>query len=437
LHQKQHNLSPKYFAKKTLCYNRSYLKGVCKDMRIEILLSFLSLRSKLSLVFLLILSSIMWGASAYTDYTRDLNGLDPVPSGSGKKAYAVRKIVIDPGHGGNDPGAVGLISREKDVVLSISLKLGKMIEAEMQEVQVSYTRKKDEFVELHERAAIANKKNADLFISIHCNAAENKTSFGTETFVLGLHKSKDNLNVAKRENASIYFEADYEKKYEGYDPNSPQGHILLSLFQNAYLDQSIHLAERIESHFVSHNRKSRGVKQDGFLVLKNATMPAVLVEAGFLSHAEEEKWLNSEEGQESIARSIFNSIRQYRENYEVKLKANQLKENQKQDNLVISSPANVSSDEVQILVQYTSSSTRKEEKSPEINKLGQIICREESGLFKYQILANNTLEDASKIKQEIKKIGYKDAFIVAYKNGLRIGLQEALKDQPKIAQVER
>jgi N-acetylmuramoyl-L-alanine amidase len=407
-------------------------------MRIEILSSLLNLGRKLSYVSLPFLSSMMLDASAYTDRTAEQKGWDPVPTVSGKKAYAVRKIVIDPGHGGNDPGAVGLISREKDVVLAISLRLGKMIEAEMQEVQVSYTRKKDEFVELHERAAIANKKNADLFISIHCNAAENKTSFGTETFVLGLHKSKDNLNVAKRENASIYFEADYEKKYEGYDPNSPQGHILLSLFQNAYLDQSIHLAERIESHFVSHNRKSRGVKQDGFLVLKNATMPAVLVEAGFLSHAEEEKWLNSEEGQEAIARSIFNSIKQYKDNYEVKFKDNLAKDIQKQDNLTTSnSPANVVTEELQILVQYTTLPTRKEEKSVDINKLGQIVCREESGVFKYQILANQSIENASKIKEAIKKLGYKDAFIVAYKNGQRIGLQEALKDQSKIAQVER
>jgi N-acetylmuramoyl-L-alanine amidase len=361
-------------------------------------------------------------------------GLDKKPPKDGKSAYSVRRIVIDPGHGGHDPGCVGLISKEKDVVLAISLKLGKLLESEMEDVEVSYTRKKDVFLELHQRAAIANKNNADLFISLHCNAAENKSSFGTETFVLGLHRAKDNLDVAKRENASIYFESDYEKNYEGYDPNSPQGHILLSLFQNAYLDQSIHLAEKIEKQFVSHKRSSRGVKQGGFLVLRHATMPAVLVEAGFLSHPEEEKWLNSEEGQMAIARSIFNSIKHYRENYEHKPKLAQKSDKNENTSADIKKMPADKSGEVAFYIQYATSPKKLGEVSSSLDKIGKVVCREENKTYKYQVYAQGTYEEAQLARDEVKKLGYKDAFIVAYKDGDKISLQQAMLESERVVQ---
>ena len=227
--------------------------------------------------------------------------------------YKIRTVVLDAGHGGQDPGCVGKISKEKDVALSIILKFGEHLEKNHPELKVIYTRKTDVFIPLHERARIANRNKADLFISVHCNAVGNNPQVkGTETFVLGLDRAKHNLDVAKRENAAILFEEDYEDNYEGYDPNSDEGHIMMSLFQNAYIDQSIHLAYYIENEFKQQlNTPSRGVKQDGFLVLRNAAMPSVLVEAGFLSNPEEEKILATDAGQSKVAASLYKSFLQY------------------------------------------------------------------------------------------------------------------------------
>ena len=205
------------------------------------------------------------------------------------KDYTLRTVVLDAGHGGKDNGCSGSKgSSEKKLTLEYTLLLGSMISRAYPDVEVIYTRKKDEFIELHERANIANRSKADLFISIHCNWNPNSSAYGTETYVLGLHRAKDNLEVAKRENASILLESDYDRKYEGFDPNSPEGNILLSISQNAHIDQSISIADKIESEFVSNNeRYSRGVRQAGFLVLRQTSMPAILIETGFLSNIKE------------------------------------------------------------------------------------------------------------------------------------------------------
>jgi N-acetylmuramoyl-L-alanine amidase len=346
-----------------------------------------------------------------------------------KSLYAVRRIVIDAGHGGHDPGCVGSKSKEKDVALAISLRLGAMLEKNMPDVEVIYTRKTDIFLELHQRAAIANKNNADLFISIHCNAAESKSSYGTETFVLGLHRAKDNLDVAKRENASIYFERDFEKNYDGYDPNSAQGHILLSLFQNAYLDQSIFLAEKIERNFKSHKRTSRGVKQGGFLVLRHATMPAVLVEAGFLSNIEEEKWLISEEGQQAIAGSIFNSIKIYKESYDAIMKdPNELQS----EPLAQASERPVS--DIEFCIQFASASSASTAIDKRVEQLSHVIARSENGIFKHQAIGLSSYEEALLLRDRIRKLGFKDAFVVAYKKGEKMALQQAIDQSAKLAQ---
>ena len=230
----------------------------------------------------------------------------------------VRTIVIDAGHGGKDPGTRGKISKEKDVVLDLALQVATKIKTEMPEIRVILTRNSDRFVELRDRSSIANRKKADLFISIHCNASpSSKAVHGTETFAMGLHKSTENLAVAKRENAVILQEKDYEKKYEGFNLNSPLAYIMLANRQNAYLASSLAFADGVERQFKKHaKRSSRGVKQAGFLVLWQTAMPSILIEAGFLSNVEEEKYLNTEEGQEEIAESIFRAFQQYKKDVE-------------------------------------------------------------------------------------------------------------------------
>ena len=224
-------------------------------------------------------------------------------------------IVIDAGHGGHDPGCNGGNSKEKEVTLSIALKLGKLIEDSLKDVKVVYTRKTDKFIELSERSNIANKNSADLFISIHCNANDNKEANGTETYLMGLHKMEGNLEVSKRENNVILLEENYKtnKSYEGYDPNSPAAHIIFSLMQNAYRAQSIKFAGLVESEFKTKSKlKSRGVKEAGFLVLWRTAMPGVLIETGFLSSEADRKTLSKDSGQVIMANAIFNAVKKYK-----------------------------------------------------------------------------------------------------------------------------
>lgn len=230
---------------------------------------------------------------------------------TGLRAYKIRSVVVDAGHGGHDVGCLGKVGREKDVALKVALQFGKMVEENMPDVKVIYTRKTDKFIELHERASMANKANADVFISFHCNSGQPQ-AYGTETWTQGLHVTKANLEVSKRENSSVLLESDYTEKYDGFDLKDPTTHIIFELFQSAYRNQSVALADKIEAELVKIGRKSRGVKQAGFLVLYRTTMPAVLVETGFLTNVEEEKFLNSPTGQSKIAKSAFDAFVKYK-----------------------------------------------------------------------------------------------------------------------------
>ena len=230
--------------------------------------------------------------------------------------YRLRTVVLDAGHGGKDRGCAGASAREADVALSLILALGRQIQENMPDVKVIYTRKTNVFIELDERAAIANRNHADLFISIHCNAGPSQ-SHGTEVWTMGLHKTTANLGVAQRENAVILQEKNYQTRYDGFDPNSPQSHILFSLFQSAYITNSLRFAQRVDRQLrTSVARPSRGVKQAGFIVLWKSTMPSVLIESGFLTNPTEERYLNDKANQSYMAAGIFRAFREYKRELE-------------------------------------------------------------------------------------------------------------------------
>lgn len=230
----------------------------------------------------------------------------------------IHTVVLDAGHGGKDPGCLGRKTRESRVVLQLVLQLGRKIKQEMPNTRVIYTRSTDHFVELAERSAIANRSRADLFISIHCNASPSSHKvYGTETYTMGLHKTNGNLDVAKRENAVILKEENYQQTYKGFNPNSPLAHIMLANYQHAFMGSSINFAEKVERSFRNNaERKSNGVKQAGFLVLWRTTMPSVLIETGFLTNPTEEDYLMSEHGQTEISTAIYKAFAQYKHELE-------------------------------------------------------------------------------------------------------------------------
>lgn len=232
-------------------------------------------------------------------------------------------LVIDPGHGGKDAGAVGTVAKEKTINLNVALAFGKLVEQNCPDVRVIYTRKTDVFVSLEQRANIANRNKADLFISIHTNAvASNKGSvYGAETYTLGMHRAADNLEVAKRENSVITMESDYKSKYQGFDPNKAESYIIFEFMQDKNMAQSVKLAKAIQQQYAATGRKNKGVHQAGFLVLRETSMPSVLTELGFISNPNEEAFLNSSNGVSKLAQSIYNGFRNYRKqlaaNYEI------------------------------------------------------------------------------------------------------------------------
>ena len=388
------------------------------------------------------------------------------------KPFGVTKVVIDAGHGGHDPGCLGKKSKEKDVALGIALKLGKKIEENFPDVSVIYTRKTDVFVELYERANIANNARADLFICIHCNSACyfdkkkkkeicNTVTSGVESWVMGLNKTDENLEVAKRENEVILLEKDYTKQYNGFDPNSPEANIIFSLYQNTYLDKSLKMASFVQEEMKARGRGERGVKQAGFLVLYKTSMPSILIETGFLSNPLEEKFLSSEKGQDELAYSIYKAFKHYKASVEAAKveidrpdSGNQKKEpepkpdssskeskesdkkvqatnhqkpeeNTKPVEAPKTKPATSGDEVLQWSVQFYTSPKPIADNHKIYNSFEEVKEDFHAGLYKYSTGLLATKQEAMKLQTKIRQMGYKDAFIVVFLNNKRITIREA------------
>lgn len=330
----------------------------------------------------------------------------------GKK---ISTVVIDAGHGGKDPGAIGKKVKEKDITLKIAKMTGDYIKQNCPDVNVIYTRSSDVAVSLLRRAQIANQCNADLFISIHCNANASSQPQGVETFVMGEHRNAANLEVAKLENASILYEDNAEQDYDNFNPNSPEAYIMLNFFQSEYKSASLKLAEHIQNQLVKRvGRKDRGVQQAGFLVLYKTTMPSVLVEIGFISNPAEENFMASNDGQTYIASALFRAFRDYKNEYE-------------KDNIVEGSvyenhntSQSVDKDKIVYKVQIESRSRKIGNPSQHYKNLNDIDFYEHNGQYKYTAGIFSTKKDADNYCKQVKSKGYTTAFVVSFKNGKRL-----------------
>mgnify|MGYP005845234465 CR=1 FL=1 len=336
-------------------------------------------------------------------------------------------IVIDAGHGGRDPGALGSFSKEKDITLSIALKTGEYIESNISNVKVLYTRKTDVFLDIKERAEFANKNKADLFISIHANWAKYPGIRGTETFVMGLAKDQENLEVAMKENEVILLEDNYTTKYEGFDPKSPESYIMFTLMQNIFLEQSTNLASYIQQQYKERiKRIDRGVKQAGFWVLFMTTMPSVLTETGFITNPEEEKFLNSDQGQDYIASAIYRACRGYIEEINKKSGISTAAKSDTiapKDSLVV---VNTEPIVVKFAVQITTSVKPKEigpENFKGLNDISEFLVDK---IYKYTAGRFDDYSEALAYRKKILSL-FPDAFIVGIKDNNILPLQEALK----------
>jgi N-acetylmuramoyl-L-alanine amidase len=349
--------------------------------------------------------TIIWNVLSVCLSANMLLAMPPVSDSTSRSGVAPLSglppytIVIDPGHGGKDAGCSGKHSHEKEIVLAIGQKVRDLLQKQHPQVKVLMTRDSDVFIPLHERALKANRSKADLFISLHCNSISGRAHVhGSETYVLGLHRAEDNLAVAKRENSAILLEDNYEQNYDGFDPNSAAGHIILSMVQNAFLEQSIDLAHRIEHHLTDHaGRHSRGVKQAGFLVLRETTMPSVLVETGFLTHRSEEDFLSDEKGQWKVAQSILKAVEDYAR---------------------LNAPANpeavVSEGEPRFGLQMAVTSTPLDTQHPMRKQYSQLLEWPQGNVYKYILAAGPDRKSAERLQQKVKQDGYPDAFIIRW-----------------------
>lgn len=349
----------------------------------------------------------------------------------------VFKVTLDAGHGAHDFGAVYSGRIEKNIALAIVLKIGKILELNPN-VDVIYTRKTDVFIDLVERANIANRANSNIFVSVHCNANKNTAADGTETYVMGLSKVASNLEAAKKENSVITLEKDYKRKYEGYDPNSPESMIGMTLMQEEYLDNSISLASKIEENFDRLGKKLRhgGVKQAPFMVLHKAYMPRVLVETGFVSNPTEGDLLNSEAGQNEIAEAIAQAILSYKREYfgTGTPEANDVKPVRDTSTPVKPKTVEAAPKVVKnapkgtfFKVQLIASIKKTPLEPKNFKGLKNVTMIYENNIYKYFYQETSDYESAKKYLQEAKSKGYGASFLVATKDGEKINIQDAVK----------
>lgn len=351
----------------------------------------------------------------------------------------VFRVTLDAGHGDHDFGAVYSGRVEKNINLALVLKVGKILEQNPQ-IDVIYTRKTDVFIGLEERAGIANRANSNIFVSIHCNANKNTVAYGTETYVMGISKNASNLEIAKKENSVITLEKDYKQKYEGFDPNNPESMIGMTIMQEEYLENSISLASKIEDRFADLGKKIRhgGVKQERFMVLHKAYMPRVLVETGFISNPTEGDALNSEDGQNDIARAIADAIISYKREYfgtdtgdniPVRPTPRVIEKPVKDTSSTTSKKTvlNKDSSAAVFKVQLSASKKKVELVSSNFKGLKNISVSSEGQLYKYMYGETTAYEEAKKLLQEAKSKGYDTAYLIAFKNGVMISVQDAIK----------
>lgn len=369
-------------------------------------------------IFLIsVFSYFSWNVMASDPPARDLK-------------HTIETVVIDAGHGGKDSGALGRKAKEKDIALAISLKVGKLIEENVEDVKVIYTRKKDVFVELYERADIANEAEADLFISIHVNASTKSTPMGPSCHVLGLHRTGEHFDVAVRENSVILLEEDYETTYQGFDPTSLESYIIFSVMQNIHLKQSIEFASYVQDEFRDRAmRNDRGVVQQGLLVLARTAMPGVLIETGFISNPEEEKFLITEYGQDLIASGIYRAFKQYKARIEENSKFTIEKLPESVTEPVTAPPAAVQMDnnpnEIYFLVQIASSRNLVPTEPSAFNGYHDVTVIEQGKWYKYAVgrvmSYHKALEKCAVVKQD-----FPGAFVIAVRNNEIVPLNEAI-----------
>ena len=363
-----------------------------------------------------------------------------------KKAFTV---VIDAGHGGHDPGAMGKLTQEKKLNLEVSQRLEQQIKLHHPDVKVVMTRKNDVFLTLQQRADIVNKNNADLFICIHTNAAENRNVTGTETFVLGVDKMQSNLDVAMRENAVMLLEDDYQTTYEGFDPNSVDSYIMFELMQDQYIDQSLNFATLVQHQFTDIGRSDRGVRQAGFWVLHKSACPSVLIEMGFISNINEEKYLASDKGKEDITNSIYQAFEQYKSAYDRKhgivkasqaeskpaeakadkpaeAKADKPAEAAKPAEAKAAKPAEAEAAKPVYKVQIFSTLKPVPAGDPTFRGLKNCQCTKDGKFYKYTYGEDADYQTILDIQQELKT-KFKDCFIVAFLGNKQIPVKEALQ----------
>lgn len=360
-------------------------------------------------------------------------------------------LVVDAGHGGNDAGAVGAFSKEKNINLKVALEFGRLVEACCPDVKVVYTRKRDVFIPLQERADIANRNKADLFISIHTNAlAGGHIAYGSETYTLGMARASANLEVAKRENSVITYESNYQQTYEGFDPNKAESYIIFEFMQDRYMKQSVDLASCIQKEYVKQGRKNKGVHQAGFLVLRKTSMPAVLTELGFITTPAEERYLNSEEGVRALARSIFNGFVNYRKQHDrpaallpapetsaapppeapqpevrpVEVAENSVTITGEDPDLL--DRRRPSEDEPVFKVQLFVSDRRLKTGDARFKGLSPVDCYEDGGLLKYTYGASTDYNAVLKMRRKVAA-KFPQAFVVAFIDGKRTELQPAIR----------